>query len=225
MDKVFIFTCIDRWVGISKKIRTRVPLWTENYPKTGCFISLCDCSNPGSEASLVPIEDIGAEGVYLLYDDMPTNDLDVLFRSCQNDKKYILIHTNGKSSTYDFGQWNNCVVRHGMHENYPTEKYYCVFDILTDNEDNKLQRIIDKVFAPLTDKVLQFLHGCLIPQNQNVEFRSAWNMLQAALVNNPTLHDALENFMRIYDSSPNEEGYFDKLRILSQELLAFAKTH
>ena len=225
MDKVFIFTRIDRWDDVARTIKDRVPSWRNNYPIRPRSIVMCNCNTLKSPASLVPKNNIGAGGVYLLYDNMPTSDLDKLFQSCQNDKKYILIHTNGTSSTYDFGQWNNCVVRHGMHENFPTEKYYCVFDILTDNADNKLQRIIDNVFAPILDEVLQFLNGCLIPQNQSTKFLGAWNKLQADLANDTALRNDLENFMRIYNSEQSLNGYEGELATLSDKLVAYAKTH
>lgn len=225
MDKVLIFTCIDRWDDISEMIQERVPSWEENYPTSGCPIAMCDCSQSGSAASLNPIGNIIAKGVYLLYDDIPTNDLDALFQSCQTDKKYILIHTNGNSAGYDFGQWNDCVVRHGMHENFPTERYYRVFDILTDNEDNKPQRIIDNVFAPLNEEVLQFLNGCLVPQNQTTEFLGAWHKLQAALANDMALRKDLDNFMIKYNSSKSLNDYQKELVALRDKLWAFAETY
>ena len=225
MDKIFIFTCVNRWVGVSNGIRRRVPTWRQNYPNSGRFIVMCDCNTLKSPASLVPKNDIRAGGVYLLYDDIPTADLDALFQSCQNDKKYILIHTNGNSHGYNFNRWDNCVVRQGMHENFPTQKYYCVFDILTDNEDNKPQRIIDKVFAPILGEVLQFLNGCLVPQNQTTEFRGVRNLLQADLANDVALQKDLEDFMRKYDSSRGLNDYKEELATLRDSLVDYARTH
>ena len=162
MDKVLVFTNEEKWENI-QDVPDRVN-WNnfteENKPFMECVV------NSNNEVELCPVTRLSHAGIYLVYDDINMVQLKPLLDSCPNDNLYVLIHNHGRKME-DFNPWHQqCIIKKGMHENFPRDLYLPAFDINTDTEGNKLERIIDKVFTAQKEAVLELLNECLVPKKK-----------------------------------------------------------
>ena len=65
----------------------------------------------------------------------------------------------------DFCPWEQqCLIKKGKHENYNSELYLPAFDIITDNDGHKQERIIKRIFMPIKEAALELLSECLEPK-------------------------------------------------------------
>lgn len=175
---VLVFTNSGSWRGLDKVLRARVKdLWNTHSSETVQVMSdypsqdnpLVRClERPDAPVSLEPTSaDNIADGVYLVFDDLDKEIFDKIMARTQTGVSYVLVHTQGYTKTLiPYGE--SRIIRDGKHE--PTDPLYTpVFDILTDNGADKLQRII-KLLKP-TDKealkntVLTFLIGSMDPKD------------------------------------------------------------
>ena len=197
MDKVLVFTNKDSWCGISDGIRDREygRRLSEQYPTP---------ADPVLEPEFAP-------GVCLVYDGI---ELPQLFDGHPSDHFHVLIHTRGRQLD-DFKPWENqCEFRVGKHENYVEYWYYPVFDIITDEDGNKLERIIQSVFMT-EEAALDFLNDCLIPGLDLDESLAYYTLYQRE-----EYREGLEKFRKKYESSESLDDYMEDLTRLRDTLLA-----
>lgn len=204
MNKILVFTNKTSWRGISKAIRTIVN-WDNSYPNETNPITFYTVNR-----SLQPVDNLSEEGVYLVYDAIDIERLRLMLNQCPDDIFFVLIHSKPDAGV--FSDWNKqSVVIPGMHENDDELKYYPLFKILADNELDKTNRIIRKIFMETI--ISNFTDGCRYPKNNSNQFRLAYNILRQ----NPCLKDYLDDFMSLYEKSDNRSDYIDKLNALNKK--------
>jgi hypothetical protein len=226
--KVLVFTCYDKW-SVNLPNSVKIPEWADSYPD--------DSRHPIKECVFNPesptpntLEDIDVDclgdktGVFLVFDDInPKGDVFKKLKQCDGQDLFILAHTSGKCKTECFVGWEAFVLE-GSHQPDAKFHYTPLFEILTDNEGNKLNRIIDKVFKPYNklEIVLQFLHGCMTPNNDDDTFKSARDRLLA--------EKSIENDVRrFYEDNyakqqKSDSDYQEALSRLRDTLLNYALT-
>lgn len=194
--KVLILTKRQSWVGIRPNYGNCInqDKWYNDYPDDDNPIKKCVFNNK-KETELLPVDlnDLAnEEGVFLVYDSIKDTDyLKQLKEQCKGGDLYVLIHRNGDLQKDDFNDFGVKEFRVGSHTS--NDYHISVFDILTDKESNKLERIIDKVFTPNLEIVLRFLHHCLVPDSEReaAELRSA---LLERLPNDSEAKKALDHY-------------------------------
>lgn len=210
--KVFVFTQKGKWNNIDDEILKRVnPAdWDDKYPNEDNPVVKCVFSD---KAYLEPValdKLSEEEGVFLVYDSINSQDFQTLEQQCRGDKVYVLTHSTGNCKQSAFINWQpKPVVLSGMHTNSSEDHYYPLFDILTDNEGNKPNRIIDTVFKPYNklDTILQFLHGCLVPNNDDDSFVSAYKKLRG----DNDIKSVVEDFyVNIYSKQQKSDSDYQK---------------
>ncbi len=220
MNKILVFTNKTSWRGISDSIRDTVD-WDKSYPKETNPLALCVAKQSG-EMTLQLVDNISEEGVYFVYDAIDYDRLSLILNECPSDYYYILIHSKPNESV--FSAWDRqSIILKSMHENFDekghsNEKddqfkyyYYHLFKILIDNESDKTNRIIKKVFMETI--ISNFTDGFRYPNNNSNQFRLAYNILRQ----NPCLKDYLDDFMSLYEKSDNRSDYIDKLNALNKK--------
>lgn len=191
MNNVLILTNKSSWIGISYTIRKRI-VW-DSYP---------NATNPIMEC--VP-------GVYLVYDGIGVDKLKDFFEAHADDFFYILIHTKGHGKEV-FAPWRQrCYILKGKHENYNEDLYFPTFDILTDEHDNKLRRIINSIFV--NNALIELPDECFAPNN-NLDDSNAYR----ALSQDEEIRDDLESFKMKYNASKKRTDYLEVLRGLQYKI-------
>lgn len=214
MDKkVLVFTNYGSWYRGLPEITKRVD-WYDSYPEISNPLVKC-VSEPGAETTLQPVNNLSAEGVYLVFDEISQNMLATLLDECtqNNDRLFILLHTRGYyTDSKDFESWQkNCSFAKGMHESGIKNKYEPVFDILTDKLGDELNRIINSIFMPLDNAINTFLDECAEPK------KKLENLLSYHILCEEGFKDAMEAFRNKYESCQNYLEYaeeWDRLRDL-----------
>lgn len=191
MDKVLVFTNEEKWENL-QDIPERVN-WDmfpeEKQPVMECVV------NPNNEVKLCAVTELTHAGIYLVYDSIDMQQLKPLLDNCSNDNLYILIHTHGRK-TEEFGPWQqHCMVKKGKHENFASDLYLPVFDIITDSEGEKTERIIKSIFMTYEEAVLELLNECRCP-NRNLDNSQAF----LALCQKAEVKKELEEFKKVYKS-------------------------
>lgn len=211
MDKVLVFTSEEKWENLQDDIQERVN-WdifpNEKQPITECVV------NSNNEVELSPVKELAHAGIYLVYDSVNMQQLKALLDNCPNDNLYILIHNHGRKME-DFSPWKQqCMIKMGKHENHPQNLYLPAFDIITDADGNKLERIIKRIFMPIKEAALELLSECLEPKI-NLEESNAY----LTLCQKEELKPELEAFKKKYDASENYSDYKEDLDRLSNILI------
>lgn len=88
------------------------------------------------------------------------------------------------------------------------------FDIITDGDGNKLERIIKRIFMPIKEAALELLSECLEPKI-NLEESIAY----LTLCQKEELKPELEAFKKKYDASENYSDYKEDRDRLSNILI------
>jgi hypothetical protein len=227
--KVLVFTCYDKWsINIPGSVKKPVPEWNDLYPDKEHPIKECvfnpECPTPNTLEDVVVDSLVDKTGVFLVYDDInPKGPLFKKLKQCDGQDLYILAHTTGKCKPECFAGWDAFVLE-GSHQPDSKLHYTPLFAILTDNVGNKLNRIIDTVFKPYNklEVVLQFLHGCLVPNNDDDSFESAYIKL---LANNDIKADVEDFYVNTYSKQQkNDSDYQKALSQLRDTLLNYALT-
>lgn len=171
--KVLVFTNLDKWDNMAQEVKDRINAteeWENNYPKeNNPSMSKVDLTD--GQARLYAIDDLMAqpitdeEGIFLVYDKLSQNTFDLLKQQCSSDTLYILAHRNGDYPKQKFGDWKYECIKEDSHIPDASNCYHMFFDILTDSEGKKMNRIIKQVFRPLLDAALGLLHQCLADSN------------------------------------------------------------
>lgn len=207
MKKVVLLTNFDSWyMGMPFEIRKRVNWNEDSYPNEKNPIAKC-VTNKDDRIILQPVADLSAEGCYLMFDEISSSSLKILLDDCekQKDQTFILFHSQGFHNTQNkFNRWNYLFPYGGMHEEGWSNLYQPIFDILTDSEGDKLNRIVNSVFMPLV--VHDFTKKCLVPNIKN------------ELINLPSYHilyergfkNELETFLRKYESCQSSSEYAEE---------------
>ena len=219
MDKVVLLTNFYSWyLGMPSKIRKRVNWEKDSYPNNKRPITKC-VTDKDDRIILQPVDDLSAEGCYLVFDMIRLPLLKALFDDCEQkkDQTFVLFHSQGCFNRLNnFEQWRCLFPYRGMHEEGWGNSYQPVFDRLTDSEGDKLNRIINSVFMPLV--IHDFTDKCLVP-NKRIE-----------LVNLPSYHilceqgfrNELDAFLNKYESCQSSSEYaedWDRLNELLRELV------
>ena len=192
MNKVLVFTNEVSWRIISDKIRDRVE-WNP-YPNG---------NNPVMECS---------SDVYLVYDSIDDIRLNHILDNYSDDYFYILIHTSGRQIK-DFTPWKNrCYILKGKHENTPQNLYNPVFDIITDKEGDKQNRIIKSVFVKNAITVL--VDECNVPHNMKPNESNAFR----AIYQMKEFRKELEEFTKKYEASDKLMDYKEDLECLQNKI-------
>lgn len=205
MNIILVFTNKTSWIGISKAIRTRVS-WEKTYPNETNPITFYTANR-----SLQSVDNLSEEGVYLVYDAIDTERLRSILNQCPNVNYFVLIHSIPDTSFFSDWDKQSVVVR-GRHENDNEEKYYPLFDILTDDKPDKTNRIIKSVFIDAVES--NFISGCSYPHNNSNQFRLAYRILREQ----PDLKDAVEEFMSVYEQSDDWSAYREHLNKLKHRI-------
>lgn len=207
MDKVVLLTNFYSWyLGMPSKIRKRVNWNEDSYPNVDNPITKC-VTDKDDRIILQPVANLSAEGCYLVFDEISKASLQVLFDDCEKKKEqtFVLFHSQGFHNTQNkFNRWNYLFPYGGMHEEGWGNSYEPVFDILTDSEGDKLNRIVNSVFMPLV--IHDFTEKCLVP-NKRIE-----------LVNSPSYHilceqgfkNELDAFLKKYESCQSSSEYAEE---------------
>lgn len=164
--KVLVFTNLDKWGNMSEEILNRIDYtdeWEQSYPReNGPAISEVKFINNQAQLSPVDINSIAdKDGIFLVYDNITQSDFNILQNQCLGDTLYILAHANGNYPKACFSSWKCKGIKEGSHIPQPGNVYLTFFDILTDSQGDKMNRIINQVFRPLLDAALGLLHHCL----------------------------------------------------------------
>lgn len=210
MDKVLVFTNAEKWENL-QDVPDRVN-W-DNFPEDNQPVMEC-VVNSNNEVELCPVTELADAAIYLVYDDINMKQLKPLLDNCTQDKLYVLIHNHGHQME-DFGPWlQQCMIKikRGKHENFPKDLYLPAFEIITDSEGNKLERIIDKVFTPQKEAVLELMNECLVPQKKLESIR-AYQMLCE-----DGFKSVLEVFRKKYESCRSYDEYKQDLVDLRKKL-------
>ena len=223
--KVLVFTCSEKKDGLSERALDTVltDVWEQAYPCKSSPIVKCEFSNSGTALLNVDINNLAKEeGVFLIYDGVEPKKpfLDELKKQCEGDDLYVLVHTHGPDLD-DFRDWTLSGLLPGSHTGLPEDHYSPLFEILTDDQPDKPNRIINTIFKPYNklETILQFLHGCLVPNNQDGSFVSAYKKLRGDNNIKSIVEDFYEN---IYPNQTN--NYIEGLAKLRNTLLKFALT-
>ncbi len=212
MDKVLVFTNKDSWGCISRGIRNRVK-WA-SFPDVSNPVWYVDYQN--GEVLLKEVTDLSEEGVYLVYDTIDLQQLKQLFDKYPQDHLYVLIHSKGRKKA-DLEPWKEtyCLeIREGLHVFSSAKFYTPLFDIVTDADGNKLERIIKRIFMPIKEAALELLSECLEPKI-NLEESNAY----LTLCQKEELKPELEAFKKKYDASENYSDYKKDLDRLGNILI------
>lgn len=205
MNKVLVFTNNYSWQCISETVTDLVD-WDDSYPNSAAPLTLCTTNR-----TLQSVDNISAEGVYLVYDAIDAQRLRLILNQCPDDVFFILIHSHPSPNV--FCDWNKqSVVISGMHDNDEKNKYYPLFKILTDDKPDKTNRIIKAVFIETVKA--NFTSGCLFPNNKSDQFRLALKILKEQ----PDLKDAVEEFMLVYERCDDRSAYREHLNKLKHRI-------
>lgn len=203
MDKkVLLLTNFGSWYdGIPDRIRNKVDWKEKSYPNKNNPIVKC-VTNQGCSAMLQPVDNLSAEGIYLVFDDISHTKLDALLDECEqkHDLIFVLFHSIGYYKHQGaFSSWKHLFPIKGMHEE--GDSYELTFNILTDSENDKLNRIINSVFMPLDNAINTFLDECTEPK-KNLE-----NLLSYHILCEEGFKDAVEAFRNKYESCQSSSEY------------------
>ena len=195
--------------------------WNKSYPKlAGPWIVRFESKD--NQVRLIPVElskqrITEEEGIFLVYDELykvNQDEFGLLKDQCSGDTLYILAHKNGVYPTEKFAGWGCKGYKEESHLPDSENSYSKFFDILTDSEDLKMERIINKVFTPNLEIVLRFLHQCLFP---NSDIDSGVSELKPALLEKLPDNSDAKKALRNYTTNTGEK--FEELR---DKLLEFA---
>ena len=214
--KVLVFTNLDKWGNMSEEILNRIDNteeWEQSYPgEKGPAISEVKFINNQTQLSPVDINSIADKNViFLVYDRITQSDFNILQNQCLGDTLYILAHTNGNYPKASFSSWKYKGIKEGSHISQPGNVYLTFFDILTDSDDDKMNRIINQVFRPLLDAALGLLHLCMADRT--------FDPSTSPLANSFPKNSAAEKALNTYNKSKKSDG---DLEVLRDELLDYA---
>lgn len=177
------------------------------------------CSdNSNGKVVLSAVSELADASVYLVYDRIDRNLLKQLLDNCRQDVLCVLIHTPGENmervAYEDFISWkDNTIVIQGMHENTEETHYYPLFKILADNEDEKVERIIDSIF--LDEVKSRFVKEFSTP-NKTIGQSVTYRILQQT----DRFKKPMEDFRKKYETSKTREEYVEDLIRLQDVLLS-----
>lgn len=145
--------------------------WNNSYPKPARPIVRFESIN--NQVRLIPVilsqqPITEEEGAFLVYDELykeNQKEFELLQKQCSGDTLYILAHKNGVYPTEKFANWGCKGYKEESHMPDSSNAYSKFFDILTDSDDDKMNRIINQVFRPLLDAALGLLHLCMADSN------------------------------------------------------------
>ena len=173
--------------------------WDDKYPNENNPIVKFGFPNTSGNAYLNPVDLNGIsneEGIFLVYDNIDNDRFETLKEQCNGDKVFVLTHTTGNCQQNHFNDWNmNPVVLSGSHTNDKADFYNPLFNILTDKDGDKMERILNTIFLPQDnlDVVLRFLHLCLVPNPGN-EFTELKSFILDKLPDNSEAKEALTSY-------------------------------
>lgn len=194
MNRILVFTNEISWRGISDKIRDKVE-WNP-YPNK---------NNPLMEC---------APGVYLVYDNIDDIKLNQLFEDGSIEHFYILLHTSGRKIK-DFDSWQDCCfIKTGKHENNDFDLYKPTFEIIVDQEGNKLERIVKKVFMPIKEAAIELLNECLVPIKPLKKLEES--IAYCTLYQKEEYRNDLEEFKKKYETSKSFNEYKEEFEHLKK---------
>ena len=206
MDKVLVFTREEKWENLRDDIQERVSWKVFPGVKQPVMECVVDSNN---EVELCAVTELVHAGIYLVYDSINMQQLKPLLDNCPQDNLFILIHNHG-CKMEDFSPWQQqCLIKKGKHENFDSDLYLPAFDIITDADGNKLERIIKRIFTPVNEAALELLNECLVPK-RNLEESSAFGILYQK----EEFRKELEEFRKKYDASSNLKDYKAELEQL-----------
>lgn len=164
-----------------------------------------------NNAQLITVKDCKEDGVYLIYDGEKDSNYNSTFDSilsqCTDCNLYVLAHSfpERKNEFLKLGLRKPVI---GAHEPGDKNHYYPIFDILTDDKEDKMERII-KILTPLKSKellntALQFFDGCMTPRNNDATFIHAYE----ELLRDEQLSETVRTF---YENKYKDNEYTDYL--------------
>lgn len=209
---VLVFTNYRKWNNLSDLIKDRVNYdeWNLSYQNIENNHVLRYSLNQG-KCTLTEARQLSDGNIYLIYDNISDKELTALLENCHNSNLYVLTHSTGTITGNWFIARENCTQQEGRHTNDPADLYYPLFNIITDPKPEKIERIIDEVFKPISEIAYKFLTYSMSPCNSTDEFYTAYEILRK----NPNLTNCIDEFIELYEKCDTFEGYKDEWRRLS----------
>lgn len=218
--KVLVFTKIGGWDNMFLTIRKRVNKkeWEDSYTSQDYPIIIVKFGTTNNQVQLIPVDlsqqpITEKDGIFLVYDELfkvnPT-EFGLLKEQCSGDTLYILAHKNGVYPTEKFAGWGCKGYKEESHLPDSSNSYSKFFDILTDSEGEKINRIINQVFRPVLDAALGLLHLCMADRT----FDPSTSPLANSFPKNSAAGKALNTY-----NSKKRDGDLEALRA---ELLKYA---
>lgn len=215
---VLVFTNYTKWLNLSNTIKDRVNYdeWNISYQNIKKDHVLRFTQEEG-KCTLTKVQQLSDGNIYLIYDNIADGELTALLENCNDSNLYTLTHSSGAIKYNWFKNRKNCRQEEGRHTNEHADLYYPFFNIITDPKPQKIERIIDEVFKPISEIVNKFLTYSMSPGNSTVEFYTAYEILRK----NPDLTKSIDEFIELYEQCDTFEGYQDewiKIRDIIQDL-------
>lgn len=216
---VLVFTNYKKWLNLSNTIKDRVNYdeWNISYQNIEKD-HVIRFTQEECKCTLTKVQQLSDGNIYLIYDDIADGELTALLENCHDSNLYILTHSTGAIKSDWFIDRENCTQQAGRHTNDQADLYYPFFNIITDPKPQKIERIIDEVFEPISKIVYKFLNYSTSPGNSSDEFYTAYEILRK----NPDLTNCLDEFIELYEQCDTFEGYQDeweRIRAIIQAVL------
>lgn len=218
MNKVLVFTNVERWYDLDSEFDVDNALWNAKYDTIEKELVLKYGIRDGiAVLTELPMLSFEEEGVYFVYDRIDETKLKQLLSQCADDEVFALIHNTGVKKN-SFG--DDVIVLQGNHDSEPDHRYIRLFNLLTKVEEDdtiatKVNCIIDKIF--LVEVINKFVSEFSEP-NKNIGQSARYRILSKM----DKYKEALENFRKKYESCRVREEYIEDL-IQLRDMLFWGK--
>lgn len=212
---VLAFTNYFRWNQLKDQFNVEEVGWNDRYEKIS-ENKLYKCAvGTDNRAVLEPVEDFSSitEGIYLVYDEIVEDDFKKIMEQYRDYFVCALVHSNGMTRQQLAGFCEdvnaNCEILEGIHD--AASCYYDMFRILTDNDGDKFNRVLDSIFNPVNVLKRDFLNMCFTPGLQNDDdFIKVYNELSSL----DEYKAAMKSFKKCYEGNQFEDykNEFKRLR-------------
>lgn len=205
MNKVLVFTNVERWYDLDSEFDVDNALWNAKYDAIEEELVLKYGIKDGiAVLTELPMISFEEEGVYFVYDRIDETKLKQLLSQCANDEVFALIHNTGVKKN-SFG--DDVIVLQGNHDSEPEHRYIRLFNLLTKVEEDdtiatKVNRVIDEIFL---EEVISKFVGEFYEPNKNMGQSARYRILSKM----DKYKEALEAFRKKYESCRVREEYIE----------------
>ena len=227
MTLILIFTNEEKLAELKRSLPAANDAWNDALKTIKQNHVLRYCRSADGSPGLKESSSLSEEGIYLIYDSIPVNEMDALLAGTHYDKLYALVHTNSQTIHTDYFEHRaNCCSLSGSHSTNDSHHYYPAFRILFDSGGDEMGRLVNNVFNWTLECVCRFLKGCLDP-SENVD--SFFYDYYEALSESPDVGSTVQSFYEDYYSQKesgtftgSQSDYDDALTNLRDILIEYA---